>query len=115
MEVTFNGRTLTIDGRSFEHPHIIRDVQAWRDRVFVIYDYTEFKAGSPAANFICVDSLGNPLWTGENPTEGCASDAWVEFFRTEKEDAPFRIWNFACFNCAFNPYNGKLTEVVFTK
>ena len=111
MNASFNGNTLTIDGRSFEHPHTIRDVRVWRDRVFVIYDYMEFASGKPAANMVCVDADGQQLWMASNPTEANPVDAWVEFMPHEL----FGIWNFACFACKFDPNTGTLTEVKFTK
>ena len=111
MKTSFHGRTLTIDGRSFEHPHAIRDVRVWQDRVFVIYDYTEFASDAPAANMVCVDAAGHQLWVAANPTEENPVDAWLEFLPHE----PFGIWNFACFACKFNPDTGSLTEIKFTK
>ena len=111
MNASFDRNTLMIDGRVFDHPHTIRDIRVWRDRVFVVYDYMEFASGEPAANMVCVDASGNQLWIAENPTVSNPGDAWVEFMPHE----PFGIWNFACFACRFDPDTGRLTEVVFTK
>jgi hypothetical protein len=80
------------------------------DRVLVIFDYMAYPQGRPAANLVAFDEHQKKMWEARNPSDR-PTDAFVNFL---SED-PFRVWNFAGYQCEIDLATGGLLKSEFCK
>jgi len=111
MIISISGRTLHIDGRSFDLEYSIAEAFELPGRVIVLFDeaaYTE-KFGQ-FQNLIALKETGELLWKAELPTT-TSGDRYYKI----AERHPLVAYSIYSYNCEIDPATGKIKARTFIK
>jgi hypothetical protein len=88
----------------------VLDAHQIGNRIVVVFDYMSFPKFQQAKNLMAYDLSQKLLWIAQHPTT-VSTDTYVQI----KQEAPLKVWNFACFVCDIDIETGKLLHAEFTK
>ena len=119
MSVSFQGKTLLIDGQSVQMPWSVLDAVEQGDKVFVLFDPDSYlldpnykvmrRQGTPAIrNLIAITKAGAKLWEAEMPK---ASDYYYRL----SSAAPLIANSVSSYRCEIDPNNGAIKNKEFLK
>jgi hypothetical protein len=111
MIISISGRTLHIDGRSFELDYPIAEAFELHGRVIVLFDpdaYTE-KFGQ-FQNLIALKETGDLLWKAELPT----ADSGDRYYKIANR-LPLVAYSIYSYECEIAPATGKIKARTFIK
>lgn len=119
MSVSFQGKTLLIDGQSVQMPWYVLDAVEQGNKVFVLLDPDSYlldpnykimrRQGAPAIrNLIAVTKTGATLWEAEMPE---ASDYYYRL----SSATPLIANSFSSYRCEIDPSNGAIKNKEFLK
>lgn len=119
MNISFQGKTLVINGHSIQLAWPVLDAIETADKVFVLFDPDSYlldpsynvmrRQGAPAIrNLIALTKAGVKLWEAELPE---ASDYYYRLTST----APLVAISFSSYKCEIDPNNGAIKKREFLK
>lgn len=119
MSVSFQGKSLLIDGQSVQVSWPVLDAVEQGDKVFVLLDPDSYlldpsykvirRQGGPAIkNLIAMTKTGVKLWEAEMPE---ASDYYYRLTSA----APLIANSFSSYRCEIDPNNGAIRNKEFLK
>lgn len=109
MKLSVEGKYIIGNGVRIQATHSVLQAIQVNDRVYVIYDYMEFKQ-KPSRNLFAYDLTGKELWRAQD-IGWEAVDGYTRFIA----ETPLTVYNFACFICIINEANGHVISTEFTK
>jgi hypothetical protein len=109
-DVSFSGKSVNVANHSWQSPWPVKQAAVIGGKVILLYDYMAGPKHRQFQNLEAFTNSGERLWTAGHPTSDTA-DAYVEILSTN----PFVVWNFGCYRCTIDPFNGRLIEAQFTK
>lgn len=119
MSVTFQDKTLTIDGLTLQMQWPVLDAVEQGDKVFVLLDPdsylldTEYKrvrrqGGPSIRNLLAFDNAGKKLWEADLP-ESSDYYYWISAAH------PLTVNSFSSYRCQINPDTGAIQDREFLK
>ena len=102
-ELKIEETRINVDGDWWELSRKMIAAVRVADRVFVIFDYLDFRRGRPAPNLWAYNLQQTELWKAENPTSS-PIDAYSKF---ESGD-PLVVTNLAGYVCTIEPETGEI-------
>lgn len=117
--VTFQGRTVTIDGNPYHMPYEIREAFALGEIVIVLldpnaylkdptYDKERRRGNNPQHNLLGLDGNGKVLWEAEFAEP-------VDYYYRVASRSPLVVLSFSSFRCEIDPHTGKIVQKEFFK
>ena len=117
--VTYQGRTVTIDGNSYQMPYEIRDAFALDAMVIVLLDPNSYlndpaygkerrRGVNPLRNLLALDGNGAVLWEAE------FAEA-VDYYYRVVSTAPLVALSFSSYRCEIDPGTGRIVRKEFFK
>jgi hypothetical protein len=119
MTISFQGKSLEIDGNAIAMPWPVLDALEQGDKVFVLFDPDSYlldpnykkmrKQGAPAIrNLIALTKTGVILWEAEMP------DPADYYYRIESRK-PLVALSFSSYRCEIDLQSGRITGKQFLK
>lgn len=119
MNVTFQSKTLLVDGQAMQMPWPVLDAIEHGDRVFVLLDpdfylmdsgYKKMRRqGAPAfKNLFAVDKAGTKLWEADLPESS-------DYYYKIGSASPLIANSFSSYRCEIDPNNGTIKRKEFLK
>lgn len=111
MILEFKECYLNINGNEMVVEHPVTDARSDGDRVYIIFDYSDFPPEYQANNLECFDSSGKPLWCAKSPVES-PETGYVNFLAISPE---LVVGCFSGYNATIDKSTGKIISVRFAK
>ena len=119
MSISFQGKTLQIDGRSVIMPWPVLDAVEQDDRVFVLFDPDAYlldptykvmrREGAPAVrNLIALAKSGGKLWEAELPES-------ADYYYRLTSGSTLVAYSFSSYMCEIDRNTGAIRNKAFLK
>lgn len=117
--VTYQGRTVTVDGTSYTMPYEIREAFGLDEIAIVLLDPNAYlndptygkerrRGVNPLHNLFGIDNSGRVLWEAE------FAEA-VDYYYRVASRSPLVALSFSSFRCEIDPFTGKIVKKQFFK
>lgn len=119
ISVNFQGRTLTLDGKSFTMPYEIHDAFVLGERVIVLinpnaylndpsYSKERRRGINPFRNLLALSTDGSLEWEAEFPEN-------VDYYYLISSKFPLIANSFSSYKCEIDVFTGKIKTREFVK
>jgi len=109
--ISFDGKTLSIDGRRYELEHPVVDAIEHENLVVVLFDPAAYTSKfGQFANLQAFSRIGEPLWTAELATNKSGD----RYYKVAKGDV-LRAASIYSFVCDIDLNNGQIARREFLK
>ena len=117
--VTFQGKTLIVDGTPLVLPYAVRDAFMLGDKVVVLLDPDSYlsdpsygkdrrRGNSSLHNLVALTCEGNLIWEAEFPEQ-------ADYFYKVISRSPLCVLSFSSFRCEIDPQTGRILQKEFLK